>query len=73
MKYLFITLIITFSFAHRAHAQIQVCRIFYDYDAAGQRVKRYYDCYNPNEVPPGERVRGFTLIYFLIPPMVLSL
>ncbi len=28
------------------------CRIFYDYDAAGQRVKRYYDCYNPNEVPP---------------------
>lgn len=34
-----------------------VCRIFYDYDAAGNRVKRYYKCYDPNipdEYHPGD-------------------
>ncbi len=52
MKKIFLALIILLSISDKTSAQIQnpnepVCRIWYDYDANGQRVKRYYECKDP--------------------------
>ena len=38
-----------------------ICKIFYDYDANGQRVKRYHHCYDPNE--PGILVPFTPVLY----------
>lgn len=48
MRLLFIITIL-FAFSAPALAQEGLeCRIFYDYDDAGNRVKRYHHCYDPN-------------------------
>lgn len=53
MKYL---LILVLSFPCSLFAQT-VCGIYFDYDAAGNRIKRYYDCKtilpDPMDPPPG--------------------
>ena len=54
MKHLFSLLAILICISNHASAQIDnqnqpSCRIWYEYDAAGQRVTRYYECKDPNQ------------------------
>jgi hypothetical protein len=43
-----------------AEAQVSTCKIFYNYDAAGNRIKRYYDC-PPQTNPWDEPVTSTTI------------
>jgi len=40
----FTALMIALSFGQRAAAQATICKIKYNYDAGGNRIKRYYGC-----------------------------
>ena len=49
MKQIF-TILFLLSVSVSTQAQNLVCKVYYDYGAAGNRVKRHYDCKDLNQV-----------------------
>lgn len=47
MKHI-LTIFFLLSLAVSSYAQNLVCKIYYDYDAAGNRIKRHQECIDPN-------------------------